>query len=64
MNDHELNRLRMLADWQLKELGHDPAEISRLCAEHDERTPAVLAEIDHALARFTQADIDEWLSRR
>lgn len=64
MNIHELNRLRMLADWQLRELGHDPEEITRLCAESDERNPAVLAEIDHALSRFTHEDIEVWIARR
>lgn len=32
----ELNRLRMLADWQVRQEGYDPAEITRLCQEQDE----------------------------
>ena len=37
MNDRKLDTLRMLADWQLRELGYDPAEITRLCLEMDRR---------------------------
>jgi hypothetical protein len=28
-------RLRMLADWQLREEGHDPDEVTRQCLEED-----------------------------
>lgn len=27
----------MLAEWQLRQLGYDPAEITRLCQEADDR---------------------------
>ena len=63
MSPRKLEELRMLADWQLLELGHVPAEITRLCAEADKRS-AVLVEIDHALARFAQEDIEEWVEQR
>lgn len=36
MNERELNRLRMLADWQVREEGFNPDEITRLCQEQDE----------------------------
>lgn len=32
----ELHRLRMLADWQLREEGYDPIEVNQLCREVDE----------------------------
>lgn len=40
MAPRQLEKLRMLADWQLRELGHDPKEITRLCREKDDRDEA------------------------
>jgi len=37
MNRRKLEQLRMLADWQLRQMGYDPMEITRLCGEADER---------------------------
>ncbi len=37
MNRRRLEQLRMLMDWQLIQLGHEPMEITRLCIEADER---------------------------
>ena len=37
LTDRKLDELRMLMDWQLRELGYDPAEITRRCNEQDNR---------------------------
>lgn len=37
MTDRKLEQLRMLADWQLRAMGFDPEEITRLCLEKDAR---------------------------
>jgi hypothetical protein len=37
MNRRKLEQLRMLMDWQLRQLGYDPDLITRLCMEADER---------------------------
>jgi len=36
VSDWHLKRLRMLADWQLRELGFDPASVTKACQEEDE----------------------------
>jgi hypothetical protein len=36
-NPRKLAELRMLADWQLTKLGHDPATITAMCLEADEK---------------------------
>jgi hypothetical protein len=41
MNRRKLEQLRMLADWQLRQLGYNPAEITRLCQEADEQDAAL-----------------------
>jgi hypothetical protein len=35
INDRKLDQLRMLADWQLSNLGYDPADITARCAALD-----------------------------
>jgi len=35
LTSRRLDELRMLADWQLRELGYELAEITRLCLERD-----------------------------
>ena len=42
MTPRKLEQLRMLADWQLRELGYDPMEITRLCQEVDEAFETIL----------------------
>lgn len=42
MNRRKLEQLRMLMDWQLRQLGYDPAEITRLCQEVDENSSCTL----------------------
>lgn len=37
LNDRQIDRLRMLADWQLRQMGYDPAEVTARCRELDER---------------------------
>ena len=36
MTKRKLEQLRMLADWQLIQLGYDPAEITQLCQQADD----------------------------
>ena len=36
MTDQKLEQLRMLADWQLRELGYDPAKVTAACLRKDE----------------------------
>lgn len=42
-----LERLRMLADWQIRQEGYDPDEITALCRQADERRE------EEKLARLT-----------
>ena len=37
ITDEFLNRLRMLADWQIKEMGFDPDSITEACSKYDEQ---------------------------
>lgn len=38
MNRRKLEELRMLMDWQLRQLGYDPVVITRLCQQVDDRS--------------------------
>ena len=38
ITDEFLNRLRMLADWQIKEMGFDPDSITEACSKYDEQS--------------------------
>jgi len=42
MTPRKLEQLRMLADWQLRQLGYDPMEITRLCREVDDAFERIL----------------------
>ena len=48
MTPRKLEQLRMLADWQLKQMGYDPQKITLLCLAKDDHerlvpTPAKMA---------------------
>lgn len=37
VSDEILKRLRMLADWQLREMGIDPASVTAACMKKDNK---------------------------
>lgn len=58
----ELNRLRMLADWQVRQEGYDPDEVTRLCMEQDSSSGRPLIEVldtDEIPGKFMLPDEDD-----
>lgn len=44
ITSRKLDELRMLADWQIRELGFDPASITAACNERDDEWAGVKAD--------------------
>lgn len=69
-----LEQLRLLADWQLRELGYDPASVTQACLQRDDTTLSTAALEAKGLyiremfaAQLYGDDVDreaeEWLRR-
>ena len=62
LSPRKLEQLRMLADWQLRAMGYDVAEITRLCNEADDRREQQSLDALRGRLRAERRDEDEWIT--